>query len=816
MAIVKNSIEKLQLRPVVGDGEDLSYYWSFDNQWTASPIVEDFNRDGLDDLIWLQSNYRTGTNSFDQEGQQWPMYPFVYFQSKGDGTFFDNTEVIFPGGQFIGMSASRYVFDDFNGDGFKDLLIIDQGYESIEDDPLTLPDMLVGDSLLDEDGKPWSVEVSHQGAVLSWWSGRADGTYERHVISDGYMAFHHNGSAADIDLDGDKELIIANAGTFLFVNNDAIETFLNPIPNETLLYGGATSIRISDNDILAAGHRPVIPLSLDDSGEFKLEFQVLPSDGMFSIVEQNGVFREVLSVGTIELADLNGDAYPEMIAGVGVFYPGAPDFNRIYLNQAGAYSEDSYISLPFPEVASDPANFNSAVFIDTADIDGNGLIDIAIGYENPGNGKGAGHFIQVFKQTAPMVFEDVTIESIGTYATRDLLNLASEPYGSEGTWGGAPSWLSFEDLNGDGHLDISMFTQLTGFYELGGAFLINDGTGTFAPIHQSNFSAPGLRNNISYPNQNEYNYQAVYGDFNGDGLKDNLVIEYEFWGYSEDFPNSLRSPAYLFTQTGLAEEPISKLANDLKIWDKKTPGFNEFYYANHYPEAALAVSKGEYESLYEFYSLVGNKRGDKTVAPNTIILGTDDDVDLIELSGKLSEFKLLTVGSSRVTEVSNETWGSITLDEIERIGFTDAFLALDLDGATSAGGIYRLYKATFNREPDAGGLGYWIAQADAGNKDAVRMAEDFVWSQEFQNLYGITTTDNYGTGTDVSELVTGFYENVLGRTPDQGGLDFYTGVIESKERTVGRVLAEISDSQENYDGTIELIANGIVFDPWVG
>ena len=162
------------------------------------------------------------------------------------------------------------------------------------------------------------------------------------------------------------------------------------------------------------------------------------------------------------------------------------------------------------------------------------------------------------------------------------------------------------------------------------------------------------------------------------------------------------------------------------------------------------------------------------------------------------------------------TEGSDRMTGVERAVFADATVALDLDGSTSAGGIYRLYKATFNREPDAGGLGYWIAQADAGNKDAVRMAEDFVWSQEFQDLYNITTTDNYGTGTDVSELVTGFYENVLGRTPDQGGLDFYTGVIESKERTVGRVLAEISDSQENYAGTIELIANGIVFDPYLG
>lgn len=204
-------------------------------------------------------------------------------------------------------------------------------------------------------------------------------------------------------------------------------------------------------------------------------------------------------------------------------------------------------------------------------------------------------------------------------------------------------------------------------------------------------------------------------------------------------------------------------------------------------------------------------------------------IDTVKLSGRYSDHSIVQsteiwnlfeedgsprLEGFRVSKVGlNDT---LSVVDIERFGFDDLGIALDLDGATSAGGIYRLYKATFNREPDAGGLGYWIAQADAGNKDAVRMAEDFTWSQEFQDLYNITTTDNYGTGTDVEALVTGFYENVLGRTPDQGGLDFYTGVIESKERTVGRVLAEISDSQENYDGTIELIANGILYDPWVG
>jgi hypothetical protein len=199
-----------------------------------------------------------------------------------------------------------------------------------------------------------------------------------------------------------------------------------------------------------------------------------------------------------------------------------------------------------------------------------------------------------------------------------------------------------------------------------------------------------------------------------------------------------------------------------------------------------------------------------------VFQGSNDKIDVVIQAGNLTNFRIQKVGDTVVLTDNSGSGGTDTLVGIERVTFSDKAIAFDFNGATSAGGIYRLYKATFNREPDTGGLGYWIGEADAEMKDAVRVAEDFIWSKEFQQLYGITTQDNYGTGTNVRTLVTGFYENVLGRTPDQGGLDYYTGVIETREKTVGRVLAEISDSQENYDGTIELIANGIVFDPWVG
>ena len=803
MATLKNSIIPLQIRPYVGPTDNNSYFWSFDNQWTASPIVEDFNGDGFDDFIWIQSNYRTGTNSYDQDGQVWPTYPFVYFQSQGDGSFFDNTSAVFPGGQFIGMSASRYIFEDLDGDKIADFLIIDQGYESIEDDPLIMPDMLVGNMLLDNDGQPWPIEISHQGAVLSWWKGNADGTFKRHVINDGYMAFHHNGDAADIDLDGDKEIVIANAGTFLSVNQGAIDTFLNPIPNNRLLYGGAISSRVTDENILAAGFRPVIPLELNATGEYGLNFEILPNDGMFSIVHENGSFRELLAVATITLADVNDDSYPDMLAGVGNFYPGAPTFNRIYLNQSGVYSAENYIALPFPDVTADLVNRNSAVFIDTADIDGNGLIDIAIGFENPGSGMGAGHFIQIFKQSAPLVFQDVTLESIGTYITRDLLEVVSAPYGSEGTWGGGPSWLRFEDLNGDGHQDIAMFTQLVGFYELGGAFLINDGLGNFSPLHNSNFSAPGLRNNISYPNQDEYNYQAIYGDFNGDGLKDNLVIEYEFWGYSEKYPNSLREPAYLYTQTQLAEAPISRIANGYKIWSEHTPAFNEFYYANKYPDAALALAAGEYDTLYDFYNLVGKYRGDTTIAPNTEVLGTAKTIDCIDLSGRRADFELTRSDEPNEARISNEVWGVLDLKQIERLSFLDASLALDIEG--NAGITAKLLGATFGKESLANKalVGIGLSYMDAGTS--------------YSDLMGAVINAILGSTASNAAVVELLYTNVIGSAPSVNDLAFFTDWLDKGIYTKASFGVLAADTELNIVnvGLVGLASTGLEYTPYV-
>ena len=204
-----------------------------------------------------------------------------------------------------------------------------------------------------------------------------------------------------------------------------------------------------------------------------------------------------------------------------------------------------------------------------------------------------------------------------------------------------------------------------------------------------------------------------------------------------------------------------------------------------------------------------------------VTLGQGDDyldagsgMDISIYEGDLKDYHIERSGNSMIVkDLGSNNEGIDTLANVERLQFFDYSVALDTDSANSAGGIYRLYQAAFDRQPDLPGLGYWIKAADNG-KSAVTMAEDFTWSSEFQSVYNVRITDNYASGSNVQNLVKGFYNNVLGRDPDAGGLNYYTGVIQSHEKTVGRVLAEISDSPENHILVASAIANGIQYTPY--
>jgi hypothetical protein len=133
--------------------------------------------------------------------------------------------------------------------------------------------------------------------------------------------------------------------------------------------------------------------------------------------------------------------------------------------------------------------------------------------------------------------------------------------------------------------------------------------------------------------------------------------------------------------------------------------------------------------------------------------------------------------------------GSDTLFGIDRLYFSDK-TAIAYDWFGSAGEVYRLYQAAFDRVPDAGGLGFWIVQHDAGLPAGV-MADNFVASAEFGQVYGDTPTN--------AEIVSKFYEHVLHRAPDAGGIAFWVQALDQGRATVADVLFDFSRSAENFD-----------------
>jgi hypothetical protein len=97
--------------------------------------------------------------------------------------------------------------------------------------------------------------------------------------------------------------------------------------------------------------------------------------------------------------------------------------------------------------------------------------------------------------------------------------------------------------------------------------------------------------------------------------------------------------------------------------------------------------------------------------------------------------------------------------------FSDEFQNRDVDNSKY---IEILYRAFFNREGDSGGVANWMNKLEDGESRAF-VLNGFLNSQEFNELcnkYGIKPNFNA-----IINFVTRFYQKVLDREPDSGGLD---------------------------------------------
>ena len=160
-----------------------------------------------------------------------------------------------------------------------------------------------------------------------------------------------------------------------------------------------------------------------------------------------------------------------------------------------------------------------------------------------------------------------------------------------------------------------------------------------------------------------------------------------------------------------------------------------------------------------------------------------------------------------VTDAMNSTQGDV-LANIERLKFTDKNLALDVAPSQNAGSLYMLYKAAFNRTPDEGGMGYWLAQVDGGKNLVTDIATGFVKAPEFVAKYGTNPTNAF--------YVDQLYLNVLGRPGEARGVAYWNQELDAGRTSKAAALVAFATLPEGASNVASLIANGIAYQEWVG
>lgn len=100
--------------------------------------------------------------------------------------------------------------------------------------------------------------------------------------------------------------------------------------------------------------------------------------------------------------------------------------------------------------------------------------------------------------------------------------------------------------------------------------------------------------------------------------------------------------------------------------------------------------------------------------------------------------------------------------------------------------ITRLYQASFDRNPDYGGLMYWNGVMSKG-ASLSDIANIFFYSPEFVARYGANLSN--------AQFVEILYKNVLDRLPDAGGAAYWTKVLTDGTGR-GQILASFAQSEE--------------------
>jgi hypothetical protein len=483
-----------------------------------SVVVGDFNGDGKLDIAVANGFYSHGTVSI--------------LLGNGDGTF------LAPQSYAVGDSPRSLVIGDFNGDG--------------------IPDLAVAADIND-----------HQSMVVSILLGNGDGTFQP---AQNYAVGHGPGSLAvgDFNGDGHVDLAVANQrsdnvsvllgngdGTFQAAQNYSVGAI--PV---SLAVGDFNGDGIPDLAVANYNSGTVSILLGRGDGTFQtslVSYTVSDAPQSLAVGDFNGDGHLDLAVGGISKTSIllgKGDATFQAAPsyGAGNYAPSVAvrDFNGDgILDLAVTNPSSGTVSILLGNVdgsfqaAQSYAAGNGPVSLAVADFNGDGNLDLAVANTDSnsvnillGNGDGSFQAPQSYAVAgnyAPSVatgdFNGDGIPDLAVVAFDDTIaGFVSVLLGNgDGTFQAAVSFsdgyratsVAVGDFNGDGKDDI----VTTNFdWTPGGKFhppqITESDVRVFLGNGDGTFQAPQIYNVPGGPNS------VALGDFNGDGIPDLAVAQY--------------------------------------------------------------------------------------------------------------------------------------------------------------------------------------------------------------------------------------------------------------------------------------------------